>query len=143
MKATLYTGFIGGCIGAFVLAIIMYILVAMGQMPSPPFLDMYRGMTHSSGSGDELISAVLFIITGGIWGSIFALLVKNPNALKGFLFGILPTLWLWVVVNAILGKPLFNAFEVKGLIMPLIFNMLIWGLITGWYCSYKLKSASV
>jgi hypothetical protein len=36
-----------------------------------------------------------------------------------------------------MGKPLFNDFDLKGLLMPLIFNMVIWGSFVGWYTSRK------
>lgn len=135
MKASIKTGFIAGCIGAIILVIIMYIMKAAG-LGEPGFIGMYRGMTHSENASDPLIAGLLFVLAGGgIWGIIFALLVKNPTLLKGFLFGILPTLWLWVAVNAMLGKPLFNGFEIKGIILPLVFNMVIWGSFVGWYCS--------
>ncbi|MCY7423046.1 MAG: hypothetical protein LH478_15045 [Chitinophagaceae bacterium] len=143
MKASIKTGFIGGCIGAIVLLTIMYIMKAAG-MGEPGFIGMYRGMTHSNGASDPLIAGLLFVILGGgIWGIIFALLVKNPTLLKGLLFGILPTLWLWVVVNAMVGKPLFNGFDIMGLVMPLIFNMVIWGSILGWYCSREKATATL
>jgi hypothetical protein len=139
MKSSLTRGFTGGCIGAIVLVIIMYIIKAAG-MGTPGFVGMYRATFGSNPPGDEFIAAILFIISGGIWGLIFTLLVKNPTVLKGILFGFLPTLWLWVVVYAFMGKPLFNGFDLKGIIFPLIFNMLIWGSILGWYCSRKTRT---
>lgn len=138
MKHSLATGFIGGCIGAIVLVIIMYIMKA-GGMGDPGFVGIYHATFGSNPPADEIIAAILFIISGGIWGLIFTLLIKNPTVLKGILFGFLPTLWLWTVVNAFMGKPLFNGFDLKGIIFPLIFNMLIWGSILGWYCSRKVK----
>lgn len=137
MKVSVKTGFIAGCIGAIILVVAVYILKASG-LGEPGFVGMYRGMTHANSPADPLIAGLIFVIAGGgIWGILFALLVKNPTVLKGFLFGFLPTVWLWVVVNAMLGKPLFNDFATMGLIMPLIFNMLIWGSFVGWYCSRK------
>ncbi len=129
-------GFIGGAIGALILVVIMYILKAVG-MGEPGFVLMYQGAFGANPPMDQILGAIIFIISGGIWGVIYALLVKNASVLNGFLFGILPTLWLWVAVNAYLGKPLFNGFEAKGIIMPLIFNMVIWGSYVGWYMSSK------
>jgi|SRR6185312_6002272 len=137
MKHSLKTGFMGGCLGAIVLTIIMYILKAAG-MGEPGFVAMYRAAIGSH-PADELIAAILFIISGGIWGAVFTWMVKRPTIVKGILFGFLPTLWLWVVVNGMMGKPLFNGFALKGIIFPLIFNMLVWGSILGWYASKKLK----
>lgn len=140
MKVSAKTGFFAGSVGAIILVAIMYILQAAGQ-GEPGFIGMYRGMMGDKGVNGEIIGAILFILSGGIWGVLFALLVKNPTALKGFIFGILPSLWLWIAVNAALHKPLFNNFEMKGIIFPLIFNMVIWGSFTGWYCSKKKPPA--
>ncbi|MEO6069370.1 MAG: DUF6789 family protein [Chitinophagaceae bacterium] len=143
MKASVKTGFIAGCLGAIILVVIMYTMKALG-LGEPGFIGMYRGMTHSNSEYDPLIAGLLFVLAGGgIWGILFALLVKNPTLLKGFLFGILPTLWLWVVVNAMVGKPLFNGFEMKGLVMPLLFNMVIWGSFVGWYCSTRKGNRAI
>ncbi|MEO6404728.1 MAG: DUF6789 family protein [Ferruginibacter sp.] len=137
MKVSIKTGFIAGCIGAIILVAIMYIMKAAG-LGEPGFIGMYRGMTHSNSSSDPFIAALIFIVAGGgIWGILFALLVKNPTLLKGFLFGILPTLWLLIVVTSLLGKPLFKGLELKGILMPVLFNMVIWGSFVGWYCSRK------
>jgi hypothetical protein len=137
MKHSLKTGFIGGCIGAIVLAIIFYLLQATGK-GVPSFVSTYRA-TIGSHPADQLVALILFILSGGIWGLIFGWMVKRPTILKGILFGILPNLWLWTVVNGTLGKPLFNGFTLMGIVSPIIFNMLIWGSVLGWYASRKLK----
>ena len=143
MKHSITTGFIGGCLGALLLVIIMYIMKA-GGMGNPGFVNMYHGtFGEHSPVADQLIAAILFIISGGIWGLIFSLLVKRPTVVKGILFGILPTLWLWIVINAVIGKPLFNGFDLKGIILPIIFNMLIWGSILGWYTSRKVRAVVI
>lgn len=140
MKSSLTTGFIGGCLGAIILAGIMYIGKATDLAGDPGFVTMYRSTIGTHSSADEFLAALLFIISGGIWGAVFSALVKNPTVLKGILFGFLPTLWLWVAVNAVMGAPLFNGFGLKGIILPLIFNMLVWGSILGWYTSRKVKA---
>ncbi len=138
MNNRLSNGFIAGAIGAIILAVIMYIMQAMG-MDQPAFVTMYRGSFGENPPSDQFIAAVLFIISGGIWGAIFALVVKDPTIVKGMLFGFLPTLWLWVAVNGFMGKPLFNGFLAKGIIMPIIFNVVIWGSFVGWYMANRLK----
>jgi hypothetical protein len=136
MNPRIKNGFAAGTLGAAILVVIMYITKAMG-MGNPGFVEMYRAEFGASSMADHFIAAILFLISGGIWGIIFAILIKNPTILKGFLFGIVPTLWLWTAVNAFMGKPLFNDFELKGLLMPVIFNMVIWGSFVGWYTSRK------
>jgi hypothetical protein len=138
MKYRLTTGFIGGCLGAIVLAIISYVMQATGGN-LPAFVSTYRA-TIGTHPADQVIALILFIISGGIWGLIFTWMVKSPTVIKGILFGILPNLWLWIVVNSVLGKPLFNGFSLMGILGPVIFNMLIWGSILGWYSYRKLRT---
>lgn len=139
MKHRLLTGFIAGCLGAIILGIIMYILMAAG-MGEPAFVKMYHGTFGVHSAADQVIAAILFIISGGIWGLIFTWLIKKPTVLNGMLFGFLPTLWLLIVVNAVIGQPLFNGFHAKGIIMPIIFNVVIWGSFVGWYVSRRLNA---
>jgi hypothetical protein len=140
MKYALKTGFIGGSIGAIVLALITYAMQAAGK-GVPPFVSTYRA-TIGMHPADQLVALILFIISGGIWGLIFTWMVKRPTVLKGILFGLLPNLWLWIAVAGALGKPLFNGFTLMGILGPVIFNMLIWGSILGWYASRKLNKVA-
>ena len=143
MKASLSTGFVGGCLGAIVLAIIMYIMQGAG-MGDPGFVGMYHFTFGShSPAGDQIIAVILFIISGGIWGLIFTWMVKNPTIIKGMLFGFLPNLWIWIVLNSYMGKPLFNGFSAQGIIGPIVFNVIIWGGILGWYASRKIKKVAI
>lgn len=137
MKHSLKIGFIGGSIGAVALAAVTYIMQIAGR-GVPPFVSTYWA-TIGSHTADQLVALILFIISGGIWGLIFTWMVKRPTIWKGILFGILPNLWLWIVVNGALGKPLFNGFTLMGIAGPIVFNMLIWGSILGWYAARKLK----
>ncbi|MGK2863857.1 MAG: hypothetical protein ACSLE0_18130 [Chitinophagaceae bacterium] len=130
MKNRLTRGFIAGATGAIILAVIMYLLKAMG-MGEPGFVLMYRGAFGAHPPMDQAAGAIIFIISGGIWGIIYAMLIKHATIINGMLFGLLPTIWLWTVVNTYLGKPLFNGFEVKGLLMPILFNVVIWGSYMG------------
>lgn len=138
MKHSLKTGFVGGCIGAVVLALISYLMQAAGESV-PSFVSTYRA-TIGAHPADQLVALILFIISGGIWGLIFGWMVKRPTILKGILFGLLPNLWLWIAIAGALGKPLFNGFTLMGILAPIVFNMLIWGSILGWYASRKIKS---
>ncbi len=141
MKQSLKNGFIGGCIGAVVLALISYGMQLAGKS-EPPFVSAYHA-TIGTHTGNQIVALILFIISGGIWGLIFGWMVKRPTILKGLIFGILPNLWLWTVLNGALGKPLFNGFTLMGIVGPIIFNMLIWGSILGWYASRKVKNKTV
>lgn len=142
MKRALRTGFIGGCIGAVVLAVITYLLEATGKGGTPPFVSMYAD-TIGTHPAYQIVALILFIISGGIWGLIFTWIVRRPTILKGILFGLLPNLWIWLAIDSYFGKPLFNGFTPMGIIGPVIFNMLIWGSILGWYTSRKLKTSAL
>lgn len=138
MNNRLSAGFLGGALGAVLLLVIMYLLQAAG-MGAPGFVQMYQAMFGANPPMDHILGAIIFILSGGLWGLIFAMLVKQPTIVKGMLFGILPTLWLWLAVNAAIGKPLFNGFTAKGILMPLLFNVVIWGAFIGWYLSNKYR----
>lgn len=142
MDNRLVQGFIAGALGALILTVIMYIMKGAG-MGEPAFVGMYKAAFGDNPPGGQIVAAIIFLISGGIWGLVYALFVKHPTVLNGFIFGILPTLWLWVVVNATLGKPLFNGFTAKGLLMPIIFNMVIWGTFVGWYMSRRNTSVAI
>ncbi len=142
MDNRLVQGFIAGAIGALILTVVMYIMKGAG-MGDPAFVGMYKAAFGDNPPGGQVVAAIIFLISGGIWGLIYALFVKHPTVLNGFIFGILPTLWLLVVVNATIGKPLFNGFTAKGLLMPIIFNMVIWGTFVGWYMSRRNTSVTV
>lgn len=138
MKHALKIGFIGGCIGAVVLAVLAYLMQAGGK-GVPPFVAMYS-VTIGAHPGYQIVALLLFIISGGIWGLIFTWMVKRPTILKGILFGLAPNLWIWLAIDGFLGKPLFNGFKLMGIVGPIVANMLIWGSILGWYTSRKLKT---
>ena len=129
-------GFIAGVIGAVILAVLAYgMMLALGD--PPPFVAMYRGATGANNPPvDHIISLLGFLIAGGIWGAIYAALVKNPTVLSGLLFSLLPTLFLWLVMDPVSGKPIFGGFAPKAIILPLILNG-IWGAFVGWYLNGK------
>lgn len=140
MNSRFSLGFTAGALGAILLVVIMYIMQAAG-MGAPAFLQMYHAVFGANPPLDHILAIIIFVVSGGIWGLLFTAFVKYPTVLKGMLFGILPSLWLWVVVNPIIGKPLFNDFTVKGILMPLLFNVVIWGTFVGWYTSRKSTTA--
>lgn len=74
----------------------------------------------------------------GFLGAIYTSLFK-PGIGKGFFFGILPSLWVWLVIAPYMGQPLFNGFAPRAIIIPLIFNCIIWGSSIGWHVKNKTK----
>lgn len=130
-------GFIAGAIGAVILSLIMYLMFLINLGDAPAFVAMSQKMFGENASMNHLLGLIGFIVAGGIWGAIYALVVKNPTVLNGMLFGFLPTLFLWLVISPLMSGAFFNGFALKGLIMPVIFNVLIWGSFTGWYLSRR------
>lgn len=66
---------------------------------------------------------------------LYTTVVRRPSVVSGMAFGLLPTLFVWLVLAPLTGKPLFNGFTPQGLLIPLIFNVVIWGCFVGWYRS--------
>ena len=134
MKARPTAGFIGGTIGSLLIVAIMLILFAV-QGTTPMFMATYTSAIGAGGPlAAGLVGGLLFVLSGAVWGALFAALVPNPTVLKGIGFGLVPALWLWVVVAPLmLGQPLFFGFAAPKIIMPFIFNCIVWGSATGWH----------
>jgi hypothetical protein len=123
--------FLAGNYGAIILIFVFSIMSLLGLIERPGFVANYREF-FTSHPFDFVPAAILFALSGGIWGYLYGLLFK-PNVQTGIFYGFAPTLWNWVVVPYALGKPLFAAFALKGMVLPVIFNMLVWGAFIGWY----------
>ncbi len=130
-------GFTAGAIGAVILAAIMFIMFLADLGDAPAFVAMYRKIGGENVPLDYILGTLGFIAAGGIWGAIYALLIKKSSVVSGMLFGFLPTLFLWLVISPLMSGTVFNGFAVKGLVMPVIFNVLIWGGFVGWYLSRR------
>lgn len=129
-------GFIAGFLGAVVLIVIMYVM-QIAQIGDPAFVGIGRAVLGDGMSPVALniLSLIGFAIAGGIWGLIYVALVKNPTILNGMLFGFAPTFFLWLVIAPLTGKPIFNGFTLPGIVLPIIFNVVIWGTFVGWFLS--------
>jgi len=142
MQERLRIGFIAGALGSLAITVIMLIMqFAMGA--TPMFVGTYQSVLGpSSLVVAELVGGVLFVLSGAAWGALFTALVDRPTLVKGMLFGLVPALWLWLVVAPVmLGQPVFFGFQVPQLVMPFIFNVIVWGSITGWYSAERLPLA--
>ena len=80
---------------------------------------------------DHCVAIAASLIAGVLWGVLFGLLFKRPTAAKGMLFGLLPTLLFWFVVAPLTGQAPFAPGHRAGLLLPLLFNSIIWGGILG------------
>ena len=144
MKASLKDGFIGGVIGSVAVVGALALLVLFGFIPTAPFVGAYQNVVGGDWVVAAIIGGLLFIFFGALWALPFALLVPNPTILKGIIYGLLPTLWAWTFVPAVLtGGALFGGGTAKGLLIPIVMNCLIWGSTVGWYCARHARPAPV
>ena len=142
MKASLKDGFVGGVIGSVAVTGALALLVVIGQIPKAPFVAAYQNTFGGDWVTASIVGGLLFIFFGALWALPFALFVPNPTVIKGVVFGLIPTLWAWTFVPAVLtGGALFGGFTLKGLLIPIVMNCLIWGSIVGWYCQRQLTAA--
>jgi len=134
-RKSLFEYFKAAFLGALILITIMYLLMITGLAGNPGFVNIYHAILGEYMPVlDHFLAALLFAISGGIWGLVFRL-IPNPSPIKGMIFGILPSLWLWIVVSPIVSGLFFNGFTFKGILLPLLFNCVIWGSFVGWYVS--------
>ncbi|MDT0630819.1 hypothetical protein RQM47_12030 [Rubrivirga sp. S365] len=141
MPSRFQTGFVAGALGALVLAALVYAQWAAGWGGAPGFVGTYRTAFGTHGALDHVLGAVLFALSGGVWGLIYAWLVPRSAVWKGMAFAVLPTLWFWVVVAPATGTPIFLGGDVRGLGLSLFFNVVIWGAFLGWYCTRRPATA--
>ncbi len=115
-----------------ILAAIMYSLQAANLSGTPGFVNIYRA---AYGAGDSLTAHIFgalgFIIAGGLWAVLFVLIVREPTVWKGMLFGFVPTLFLWLVLAPLTGQPIFNGFTTRGILFPILYNVIVWGAVVG------------
>lgn len=143
MKASIKTGFVGGLIGGAAVVLTVSLLVFVGVIPKAPFVPAWQSMFGGGWVAAAVLGGLLFVVGGGIWGALFALLVPNPTVLKGVLFGILPTLFSGLFVTpVVIGGPVFNDFALLPNLIGLTMNCLIWGSLTGWYCARHIAASA-
>ena len=133
------TGAVAGAMASGALIVLLYVLFWTGVIPLPPFVATERAVFGVHGVLDHCAAIAAALIAGGLWGVLFGLLFKRPAAVKGMLFGLLPTLLFWFVVAPLTGQPLFAAGHRAGLLLPLLFNTIIWGGILGALCGHWLR----
>lgn len=134
MQSRLQSGFVGGALGSVFITAIMLVMLAIGGV-TPMFIATFNATFGPSSSVlAGLGGGALFVLSGALWGVPFAALVRAPTIWKGIAFGLVPALWLWLFVAPVmLGKPVFFGFAPPKLIMPFVFNCLVWGTTVGWY----------
>lgn len=142
MYSRLQSGFVGGALGSVFIAAIMLAMFVVAGTP-PMFMATFNAtLGPASPIVAGLAGGALFVLSGALWGVPFAALVRTPTIGKGIAFGLVPALWLWVVVAPVmLGKPVFFGFALPKLILPFVFNCLVWGTTVGWYAGADAPAA--
>lgn len=130
-------GFVAGAIGAVILAAVMFAMFLAKAGGEPGFVGIYREVFGARMPLDYILGTLGFVLAGGVWGAIYALVVKRPGIISGMLYGFVPTLFLWLIISPLMSGAIFNGFAVKGLVLPVVFNVLIWGGFVGWFLSRK------
>ena len=137
------TGFLAGLAAAAVLAAVSYVLALSGGPGSAPsFVGASRGSFGTHGGLDHVLGTLGLLVAGGLWGTLFAVFVTRPNIGKGMLFGVVPTLFFWLVVAPLSGGGLFMGATASGIALPLLGNVLIWGGVLGSLCDRWLSPPS-
>jgi hypothetical protein len=102
-----------------------------GQIAGPPTGVVFAlEVFQLTGFASIAVGGVAFWLAGLIWGSLFALIVKNHTAFTGMAFSLAPTLFALLVVLPLLNKPVFAGGNLQGILTPLTMNLL-WGLLVG------------
>ena len=124
--------FKAGIKGALLVIAAMYGAEYMGYAGKPQYIDFYYFVAEPIGPiVDQIVAGFLFAMAGGLWALLFAF-IKRPSVMVGMVYGLLPTLWLWMVVLPVTGGEFFGGFEQRALFMPLFYNCIIWGGYLGW-----------
>ena len=137
------SGAMAGLIGAAVVVAVAYLVHAAGLIPATPALE--AAIRILAGRGGTMLShvgaALGSLIAGALWGLVFGLLVRRPTILKGMAFGLVPALFQWMVMSPLLGDGLFfrRLGAGAGIGLPVLFNVLIFGSIVGYFCGRWLR----
>ena len=137
------TGALAGLIGAAAVVVLAYLLHWAHLVPVPPSLAAALELIRPR-SQDALAygTAVLGSLTAGaFWGLLFGFLIRRPTILKGMIFGFVPMLFQWLVLSPLLGDGLFfrRSGIAAGIGLPLLFNVLIFGSLLGYFSGRWLR----
>ena len=138
-RTRMATGAVAGLIGSGVAAVTWYALHWAGVASAPPSLVTINKTMGLAGVAAVALGLLASIVAGGVWGGIYGLAVTKPSILTGMLFGLLPALFQWVVLAPLSRQPLFFGVTPIGIGLPVLFCMLVWGGIAGYYAGRWLR----
>ncbi|MEL6614397.1 MAG: hypothetical protein AAFQ43_01590 [Bacteroidota bacterium] len=138
MKATLRDAAIGALIGSLAVVGTFGLLVVIGIVRVAPWVAMWQALIGGEGwIVPALAGGVLFIAIGVLWGLPFVL-VEEPGPFKGFVYGIVPTLWAWTGMPLLMDAAPMGGLDPVNMGLPVVMNCVIWGSILGWYTREKV-----
>lgn len=135
MKPMSKAGFREGAIGALILAVLLYVLTFFGAIKEPIFVENFKDFFGVLGFFAHPASLLIHMILGGFWGFVFTLIPVKKSYLTGAAYGIVPTLWIWLIAYPSMFLPLFGGGDMNLLIQPLVLNIPIWGGFVGYRLS--------
>jgi len=131
-------GAIAGLIGGATATAAWYAAFWAGAAALPPSLAAAR--TVAAGNGAAVAVGILgSLVAAAVWGALFGLLVRKPTVLKGMAFGLLPAVFQWLVLAPLSHRPLFFGATAAAILLPILFCVLLWGGITGYYAGRWLR----
>ena len=98
-------------------------------------------MTETKGLRSKLHQSWGWLLALGIVLVLFGFLIRRPTILKGMIFGFVPMLFQWLVLSPLLGDGLFfrRSGIAAGIGLPLLFNVLIFGSLLGYFSGRWLR----
>ena len=133
------TGAVAGLIGVAVAMPLWYLAYRGWVAPPPPPVAAARAWFNAGTTGEIVFGVVASAVAGAALGALFGLVVRKPTILKGMIFGLVPALVQWLVVGPLTGQGLFLGGTAAGIGLPLLFDVLLWGAITGYFCGRWLR----
>lgn len=138
MKASLRDCAIGALLGSLAVVGTFGLLVLVGVVKVAPWVAMWQVLFETEAWVlPAIVGGLLFIGIGVLWGLPFAL-VDEPGPFKGFVYGVLPTLWAWTGMPIIMGGAPMGGLDPIQMGLPVVMNCVIWGTILGWYTREKV-----
>jgi hypothetical protein len=132
-------GAVAGLIGGVIAAAVWYALFWTGVAPQPPSLAAARFGVGVSGVMATVVGLLGSVAAAVAWGGLFGLIVRRPTVLTGMLFGLMPALFQWLVLAPVSRHPIFFGGSAAAIGLPLLFCVLVWGGITGYFAGRWLR----
>lgn len=133
------TGAVAGLIAEASMLVLVYLLMAAGQIGMPAFLASERSLFGWHGPLDHVLAIAGALITGVVFGGIFGAIVRRPNLVNGVIYAFARTIVLWLLLKLTLGVDMLQGGSTQGVLVTLVFDVLIWGAIVGRQCRHWLR----